>query len=179
MQLHIAANELASHPIHLTSLAEHPIAFLGGAIFGIFGEERRLFRINASSGAVEEALEEDTHFFSLTLDGDDWDRNSVRIDNSGIVFSHAGIRDAFAPQERAVRGSPLIVPGCIVAVGMEDGRVLIYDSGHLPHHEIWRLGGDSDSSISALATFDSFLAAGNKDGLVEVRALLTKGSPAR
>jgi hypothetical protein len=177
VQVHVVGSELATRPVPLQAIAEHPIAFLGGAIFGIFGDAHRLYRIDAATGEVEEPLEEDTQFFALTHDGDDWNRDSVRIDSSGIVFSRSGVRDAFAPHERAVRGSPVIVEGCAVAVGMEDGRVLIYHAAHLPHHEIWRLGENSGAAITALAAFDSYLAAGNKDGIVEVRALLAKGTP--
>jgi hypothetical protein len=172
VQLYVADHELTAHPVALQSLRDHPIALLGDTVFGVFGDAHRLYRIDAATGGIEEPLDEDTQFFSLTQDGDEWDRDSVCIDSSGILFSRSRVRDSFAPQERASRGSPVIVQGCAVAVGMEDGRVLIYDVAQLPRHEIWRLG---DSPITALASFDSYIVAGNKDGVVEVRELVAKG----
>jgi hypothetical protein len=174
VQLHVVREEMTTHPISLQTIGDHPIALLGDTVFGIFGDARRLYRIDAATGGIEEPLDEDTQLFSLTHDGVEWDRDSVRIDSAGIHFSRAMMRDSFAPHERASRGSPVIVQDCAVAVGMEDGRVLVYDLAALPQHEIWRLG-DGGAPITALASFDSFIAAGNRDGVVEMRALIAKG----
>jgi hypothetical protein len=177
VQLHVAGDELATYSVPLHGLAEHPIALLGGTVFAVFGEAHRLYRIDAVTGAVDEPLEDDTQFFALTCAGDDqWDRDSVRIDSSGVLFSRTGVRDSFAPHERATKGSPVIVQGNAVAVGMDDGRVLIYSISQLPRHDVWRLGDNSGAAITALASFDSCIAAGNRDGVVEVRELLSKGA---
>jgi hypothetical protein len=176
VQLHVVRDELTTHPISLQTIGEHPIALLGDTLFGIFGDAHRLYRIDATTGGIEEPLDEDTQLFALTHDGSDWDRQSVRIDTSGIVFSRSMVRDSFAPHERATRGSPVIAQDCAVAVGMEDGRVLIYDLARPPQHEKWRLGDNRGAPVTALASFDSFIAAGNKDGVVEVRELTAKGA---
>lgn len=178
VQLHVIGDELTTHPVALRKLASQPIALLGETVFAVFGEGQRLYRIDLASGVIEEPLEEDTQFFALTSYGDEWDRNSVRIDNRGIQFSRAGVRDSFAPHERATRGSPVIVHGCAVMVGMEDGRVRLYNIAHLPRHEVWRIGEHSTAPITALASFDSYIVAGNQDGLVEVRELVPKGAAA-
>lgn len=170
--LHAVGEQVAAQTVALPSLRDHPIALLGNTIFGIFGDAQRLYRIDAATGGIEEPLDEDTQFFALTHDGDEWDRDSVCIDSRGILFSRARVRDSFAQHERASRGSPVIVQGCAVAVGMEDGRVFVYDIAQLPRHEIWRLG---DAPITALASFDAYIVAGNKEGIVEVRELLAKG----
>lgn len=172
VRLHAAGDAVTAQTVALPSLRDHPIALLDNTIFGIFGDAQRLYRIDATTGEIEEPLEEDTQFFALTHAGDEWDRDSVCIDSRGILFSRARVRDSFAQHERASRGSPVIVQGCAAAVGMEDGRVLVYDLAQLPRHEIWRLG---DAPITALAAFDTFLAAGNKEGIVEIRELLAKG----
>lgn len=174
--LHVAGEELTAHPVPLHAFAEHPIALIGTSLFGIFGDTHRLYRVDIATGEVEEPLEEDTQFFALTSDGDEWDRSSVCIDNTGIRFSVSGVRDSFAPHERATRGSPVIVQGCAVAVGMEDGRVLLYNMAQLPTHEVWRPGDNSGEPITSLASFDSYIVAGTKDGVVEVRELLAKGT---
>ncbi|MEO8382697.1 MAG: hypothetical protein ABI779_23770 [Acidobacteriota bacterium] len=172
VQMHLAGDGLTSHPLPLHSLGDHPIALLGDTVFGVFGDTQRLYRLDARTGTIQEPLEEDTQLFALTNDGDTWDRDSVCIDTRGIVFARRRVRDSFAPYERATRGSPVIVQDSAVAVGMEDGRVLIYDLARLPHHDVWRLG---DTPITALASFDSYIVAGNKDGLVEVRELQPRG----
>lgn len=179
VQLHVSGATLATHPVALRAFNEHPIAFLAGSVFGVFGETQRLQRIDASSGAIEETLDEDTQLFSLSEDVDgEWDRDSVRIDSGGISFARAGVREAFEPHERAVKGSPLLVRRCAAAVGMEDGRVRIYDLSQLPRQDVWYVGGSrSSASITALASFDSYIAAGNADGIVEVRELLARGTP--
>jgi hypothetical protein len=176
VQLHVVGDEATTHPVSLQVIGEHPIALLGDTLFGIFGKEHRLYRIDVTTGGIEEPLDEDTQLFALTHDGEEWDRNSVSIDTGGILFSRAMVRDSFAPHERASRGSPVIVQDCAVAVGMEDGRVLIYDLAAPPQHEIWRLTDNGGAPITALVSFDSFIAAGNKDGVVEVRELVAKGA---
>jgi len=175
VQLHVIREKMTTHPISLERIGDHPIALLGDTLFGIFGDAHRLYRIDATTGAIEEPLDEDTQLFALTHDGEEWDRNSVSIDTGGILFSRSMVRDSFAPHERITRGSPVIVQDCAVAVGMEDGRVLIYDLASLPQHEIWRLGDNGGAPITALVSFDSFIAAGNKDGVVEVRELVPRG----
>ena len=178
MQLHVAGSRLTTHPVALEQLSEHPIAVIGRTVFGIFGEARRLVRIDATTGAVEEPLAEDTQFFALShAREEEWDRESVVIDSSGIVFSSAGVRDSFGPLDRAVKGSPMIIHNSAVVVGMDDGRVRVYDIAHLPRHEVWVVGVTS-SPITALASFDEFIAAGNREGVVEVRALQAKGRAA-
>ncbi len=175
--LHVFRDDLASHPVSLQVLTEQPIAFLDGAVFGIFGETRRLYRINAATGAIDEPLEADTQLFALTHDEQNvWDRDGVRIDSDGVHFARSAVRDSFAPQERASKPSPIVMRGSAAVVGMDDGRVLLYQLAHLPRHEVWRLDGNADAPITALASFDGYVAAGNRDGAVEVRELRKKGA---
>jgi hypothetical protein len=170
VQLHVSGPALATYPVALRAFAEHPIALLGGSVFGVFGDAHRLYRIDASSGEIEEPLDDDTQFFAIAHDLDEeWDRDRVVITNADINFSRVGVRDTFEPHERAVKGSPIIVRGCAAVLGMEDGRVRIYDLTQLPRQDVWYVGGSrSSAAITALASFDSYIAAGNRDGLVEV-----------
>jgi hypothetical protein len=172
VQVHVSATaraELVNRPVSLDSFAEHPIAFLGGSVFALFDDDR-LYRIDPATGGIDETLGDDTQLFSLTRNDDEWDRGGVQIDSSGIVFSRAGVKDTFSHLERAVKGSPVIVHGHAAAVGMDDGRVLLYDMARPPKHEVWRLGA-AGTPITALASFDSFIAAGNVDGFVGMREL--------
>jgi hypothetical protein len=178
VQLHLLHPELTTHFVALRLLAEHPIAFLSGTVFGVFGEGHRLYRINASTGAVDEPLEKDTQLFALGDDGaGEWDRDGVWIDSDGVSFARSGVRDSFQPYDRAVKGSPILVRDCAAVVGMEDGAVRIYYLDQLPRHEIWRVGNGSGVPITAIASFDSYIAAGNRDGVVELRELRGGGEP--
>jgi putative pyrroloquinoline-quinone-binding quinoprotein len=174
VQLHVVRDQLTSIPVPLQSIGDHPIALLGDTVFAVFGDARRLYRIDTNSGSIQEPLDEDTQMFALTHDGAEWDREYVRVDSGGIHFSRDMVRDSFAPHERAWRGSPVVVQDCAVIVGMEDGRVFIYDIAQLPQHDIWRLEGNGNAPITALASFDAFIAAGNRDGAVEIRELVAK-----
>ncbi|HEX7810114.1 MAG TPA: hypothetical protein VF608_15370, partial [Thermoanaerobaculia bacterium] len=108
----------------------------------------------------------------------EWDRDTVVIDTSGVRFSRAGIRDAFGPYDRVVKGSPVIMSDAVAAVGMEDGRVRIYNLRQLPRHEVWVVD-DGSAAISALASFDNYIAAGTRAGVVELREIRgQKGSAA-
>jgi hypothetical protein len=177
VQLHVVGEAMTTVPVSLQSIGDHPIALLGDTLFATFGDERRLYRLDADSGGIEELLADDTQLFALAHHGGEWDRSLVSIDSGGILFSRSMVRDSFAPHERPWRGSPIIVQDCAVVVAMqEDGRVLIYDLAALPQHEIWRLADNTTAPITALASFDSFIAAGNKDGVVEVRELVAKGA---
>ena len=177
IHLHAIHQDVVSHPVSLQVLAEQPIAFLGGSVFGIFGAARQLYRISAVTGAVEEPLEPDTLLFALTHDENEvWDRDGVRIDGDGVLFARSSIRDSFAPLERATKPSPVVMRGSAAAVGMEDGRVLLYELAHPPRHEVWRFAGNAAAPITALASFDGYIAAGNRDGIVELRELRENGA---
>lgn len=173
----VSAAGMESRPVPLDAFSDHPIAFLGGRVFALF-DDARVYRIDPTSGGIDEAIGVDTQLFALTHDGDgDWDRDGVQIDSGGIVFARANVRDAFSHLDRAVKGSPVIVQRRAAAVGMEDGRVLLYDLARPPMHDTWRLDGGSGAPITALASFDSFIAAGNRDGVVAVRELRAAGTP--
>lgn len=175
--LHVAARDLETRAVALRHISEHPIALAGGTAFAVFGESHRLYRIDVATGQVAETLDDDTQYFALAHSDDGWNLEMVLIDTAGIRFSRSGIRDPFGPYDRAVKGSPVIVRDTAVLAGMEDGRVRIYDAERPPRHELWIVGGSS-APITALASFDHYVAAGNREGVVEVRALGAKGRAA-
>jgi hypothetical protein len=147
-----------------------PIALLEGKIFGVFGEEERLCRIDLRSGELEHLGDDDTKLFALrTL------RDGVRIDTTGIAFSGAEIRDSFNLLDR-VKVSPVLLGDRAAVLGMQDGRLQIYDAAHPPRHEVRRLTGDGEP-ITALASFHNFVAAGNARGIVKLYELVLKTPP--
>lgn len=167
----VNAQEVDTHPLSFQEFAEHPIAIIGGKVFAILGPERRLYQIDARTGAVEEALHEDIQMFALTHDGGMWDRDGVNIHNSGVRFTLTNIQDTFAALDRVIKGSPLIVQRRAAVVGMNDGKVRIYELHRAPAYGNWPLDAGSGSMITALASFDRYVAAGNADGIVEVLEL--------
>ena len=170
----ISGSTSATHVMSLAPVAEHPIALGGSAAYGIFGEKRQLFAIDVNVGTVTETFDGDTQAFSLSYAGKaDWNRDAVRIDSAGVVFSRFGARDSFSHLDRAVRGSPVVVRGRAAVVGLQDGRVLVYDLANPPRHHVWRLSTHGEAAITALASFGHFIAAGNERGTVEMIALRT------
>jgi hypothetical protein len=168
---------LETRPLPLHRLFDHPVALIGGNAYAIFGEQQHLYRIDVETAAVAEALEGDTQNFSIRYGREtEWDQDAVRIDSEGISFSRSGPRDSFNHHDRALRGSPLIVRGRAAVVAMRD-RLLVYDLVHPPVHHVWRLKGrgPADSEITAVASFDHYIAAANDQGSVEVVALAGGG----
>jgi hypothetical protein len=173
--------ELATQPLAGVPypLAENvPIAFLEGKIFGVFGDDEKLCRIDATSGELEQALGDDTKLFSLSQDGDGrWDGDGAQIFANGIHFLRAARTERFAPLERVVKGSPILLKGRAVVVGMLDGRVRLYDLSRLPRYEQVRPTVGSEP-ITALAAFDSYVAVGNAKGVVKLLTLRSRPAAA-
>lgn len=145
-----------------------PIALLGGKVFGVFGDEEKLCRLDARTGEFEQSLGADTKLFALCQDrGRAWDGDGVQIGTGGVLFLRAGFKEPLPPLERVVKGSPVVVQGRAVVLGLQDGRLRIYDLRHLPRNDVRRLGGDGEP-ISALASFHNYVAAGNAKGVVKV-----------
>lgn len=155
-----------------------PIALLGGKVFGVFGDEEKLCRLDARTGEFEQSLGADTKLFSLGRGRDKgWDGDGVQVGTNGVTFLRADFKDPFSPLERVVKGSPVVVQGRAAVLGMQDGRLRIYDLRRVPRHDVRRLTADGEA-ISALAAFDGYVAAGNARGVVKVFALVDGGAAA-
>lgn len=153
-----------------------PISLLGGKIFGVFGDEDKLCRIDAFSGEFEQSLGPDVKLFSLSRDRDrGWDGDGVQIDTGGISFLRTGQRVSLAPLERVGKGSPVLLQGRAAAVGLQDGQLRIYDLHRLPLYDVRRLSGDGEA-ITALVSFHSYIAAGNIKGDIRVYEIQGEGT---
>jgi hypothetical protein len=163
----------------LPPFAEHvPIALLGDKVFGVFGDDERLCRIDAASGVFEKALDADTKFFALIDEGGGaWGGDGVCIDTTGVSFLGADVKDGFAPHDRVMSGSPVILRQCTAIVAMTDGKVRLYDLAHLPRHQVWRVFPEGDQ-ITALASFSNYIAIGNSRGSVKLLELRGKAADA-
>jgi hypothetical protein len=184
LQLHRVAHdgaraELSTWPLTRTPrpLADNvPIAFLGGKVFGVFGDEEKLCRIDADSGELEQSLGDDTKMFSLSHEGErEWDGDGVQIFSNGVLFLHAGRTDSFTPLDRVVKGSPVLLKGRAAVLAMLDGRLRVYDLRRLPRYDQFRLTSPGEP-ITALACFQNYIAVGNVKGVVKLLTL--HGKPA-
>jgi hypothetical protein len=173
--------EIGHHPISRAPLpfADNiPIIVAGGKIFGVFGEDEKLCRFDIRTGELEQSLGNDTKLFSIVQEhGRDWDGDGVKVDSHGVHFLRADVKDTFSPLERVVKGSPVIVQGRAVVIGMQDGRIRIYDLLRLPYYESLRLTSDGEP-ITALASFRSYVAAGNVKGVVRLFEIVSQENAA-
>ena len=103
--------------------------------------------------------------------------DGVQVGTNGVTFLRADFKDPFSPLERVVKGSPVLVQGRAAVLGMQDGRLRIYDLRRVPSHDVRRLPGDGEA-ISAIAAFDSSIAAGNARGVVKVFEIREGGTAA-
>jgi hypothetical protein len=138
-----------------------PIAVLEDKLFGVFGEADPLCRIDFQDGSFDQVLRDDTKIFSMS-----GLRDGIHIDSAGIFFLGPNISDALNPFER-VKCPPVILGDCAAAIGLQDGRIRVYDLHNPPRHEVLRLANEPDE-ITALASFRTYLAAGNAGGIVKV-----------
>ncbi len=151
----------------LPLVTQVPIATMGAKIFAVFGEEDSLCRIDLDLGLASTVMRSDAKRFSLNRF-----REWVQVETVGIAFPHLPVRDDWTHMERA-RGQPVIVRDCAAAVGMQDGRILVYDLQSPPYH--WELDlGRKRREVTALASYGSYLAAGDGGGAVKVFELLPK-----
>lgn len=174
VQLHTIeeGTALKSRQLPLQKLAPQPIALNGESVFVVAGEQQRLYRVDLRDGSVD-SMQPDTQSFSLHFRREgDWERDVVRIESDGIVFGGSGSRDTFSQHDRASHGSPVLMRGRAAAVALRD-RILVYDLVNPPTHHVWRLHhrGADDPVVTALASFDHFIVAGNHAGTVEAMAL--------
>jgi hypothetical protein len=172
VDLRNAALGFASHavPNPLVPLADHvPIAVMGAKIFGVFGYEDELCRIDLDANLASTSMREDAKRFSFNRYGQ-W----VQVETTGIAFPHLRVQDELSHMER-VRVQPVVVRDCAAAVGLVDGRILVYDLKSPPYHWDLRLSSQGHE-ITALSSFGRYLAAGDAAGNVKVfRLALAKG----
>jgi hypothetical protein len=147
-----------------------PLAFLGGQVFAVCGDDEQLCRIDAAQGELEGTLGDGIQMFSLSRDGErGWDGDGVQVSHHGVRFLRAAQTDALLPQER-VKAPPVLVAGRAAVLAMLDGRLRAYDLLHLPRYDPLRLAAPGEE-ITSLISFQGYLAAGNSRGVVKLLAL--------
>lgn len=144
-----------------------PIAIFGSKVYVVIGEEERLCRLDVASACFDTGLWDDVYNFALQ---DAWE--GFKVGGAGLYFPGPGIFDDIGPMER-VQGQPLLVRDCAAVVALREGRLRLYDLARPPRYrELRMLGpkGPLREEISALASFDRYLAIGNRGGQFQVFA---------
>lgn len=134
-----------------------PIAVFGGKVFGVFGEEEGLCRLDAGDGAFDQTLGRDVKAFSLS-----GLREGVEVSSAGISFLGTGAADALNHVER-INASPVLLRDCAAVVGLLDGRLRLYDLQTPPRHETLLLSPRAEE-VTAVLSFGRFVAAGDAAG---------------
>ena len=180
LQLHTVSHngrlDVSSRPLPLRQLSDQvPIALLGGKLFAVLGDDETLVRIDVDSATRDFDMAPDTKLFSLSRGSQwEWDGDGVRIDSAGVVFMRSAVKDTLEPHERVAKGSPVLVGDAVAVVATDDGRLRFYDRMFPPRQETRRIAADGER-ITAVASFQNYVAAGNAKGVVKVFELRGKG----
>jgi len=86
------------------------------------------------------------------------------VDSEGIVFP-SGSRDDLHFREQ-VRAQPITFQNCGAALGLQDGRIRVYDLQRPPYYLSERLEGGGEAEITAMASVGRFLVAGDALGRI-------------
>ncbi len=146
--------DLGTGPLQNTVLAA-----MGSKLFGVFGQDDKLCRLEWGQGSIR--LDGDVQKFAFN-NLQQW----VHVGTTGVHFSHLNQRESLNHMERVV-GQPLIVRDFAFAVGLQDGRVLLYDF-QAPDQQREIRVDSPEHGITALASFGPYLAAGSSSGKVEL-----------
>ena len=141
-----------------------PVAVLGAKLFAVLGDGDTLCRLDVRDGVLDLTLRPDVRAFALA-----GLRDGLLVEGRGLHFLAAQHTEQLPPLVR-VKGSPVILQDRAAAIGLQDGRVRLYDLHSLPLHDEFRVSPDADE-ISALISFRRFVAAGDDKGVVKVVAL--------
>lgn len=137
-----------------SDLTRSALAVMGKNLFAVLGPEQALYRLEPGKPTVR--LETDVRRFSLNR-GD----QQVLLRTTGLRFPHG--HDVELSHMERVIGQPLILRNFALAVGLQDGRLGIYDLNNPPFLRHERIDGHA---ITALASFGPYVAAGTARGTV-------------
>lgn len=164
-RFHLTSRRIANAP---SPFAEHiPIALAGTKVYGVFGDAEKLCRLDAAQGTFEQVIRDDAKAFALSSI-----RDGVLVDSGGLYFLGMGMAERLNNHER-IKGHPVLLADCAVAVGLQDGRLRVYDLHNPSFQETLRLSGEGEE-VTALASFGTCLAAGTARGLVKLFELVRK-----
>jgi hypothetical protein len=162
----LTTRPVAAAPLPLADSV--PIAVMGAKLFAVLGNEDTLCRLDARDGVFDLALRADLRSYALS-----GMRDGLLVDARGLYFLGAQHHEQLPPMVR-VKGSPVVLQDRAAAVGLQDGRVRLYDLHALPLHDEFRVSQDTEE-LTALMSFRRFVAAGDEQGAVKVVVLADRG----
>lgn len=141
------------------------LAAMGSKLFAVVGGEDQLCRVEWGKGAIR--LDSDVKKFALgSLD--QWGQ----VETNGIRFPFLHRREKLGHMDRVI-GQPVIIRDFAFAVGLQDGRVMLYDWNG-PHQQREIRVDSQENGITALASFGPYLAAGSSRGKVALYEVVAK-----
>ncbi|MCH9647697.1 MAG: hypothetical protein K0U98_05620 [Deltaproteobacteria bacterium] len=153
------------HDLPVGPMQNTVVAAMGNKLFTVVGEEDQLCRLEWGKGAIR--LDSDVKKFALGS-VDQWGQ----VETNGIRFPYLHRREKLGHMDRVI-GQPLIIRGFAFAVGLQDGRVLLYD-WHGPHQQREIRVDSQENGITALASFGPYLATGSARGKVALYEVVAK-----
>ncbi|MDX2000736.1 MAG: hypothetical protein SF066_23690 [Thermoanaerobaculia bacterium] len=145
------------------ALVEHrPVAALGGKLFAVLGDDEALCRLDSEEIAFDQILLRDCKAFAMNGLAD-----GLAVQADRVHFLAAAVHDELGRLQR-VKGQPLLLGDRAAAIGLTDGRVLLYDFARPPASQLLRLRPRDEQPVAVLASFGDYLVAGDAAGHVAV-----------
>jgi hypothetical protein len=138
-----------------------PICVIGDTLFGIFGERKQVRRMRITQGKMMEKHGDDVEAFACA-DA----RTPILLSSNWISNTASGERGNLDPDE-SFRGSPVVVGKAAVAVGLNGGKVRLYDLQNPAHSRNWQVC-ENRAEITALISAGPLLIVGDDSGKITV-----------
>ncbi len=144
---------------------EHiPIAAMGAKLFVVFGDKKELCRLDAHSNSFDIKITDRVRSFALS-----GMNRQVTVNVTGVYSTVGNVQEDLTRGEGIVSG-PVIIRENLVAVGMRDGKIRIYQMNN-PAVHVDVQAFNSNCKVSALASFKNMIAAGSQEGDVKLLRL--------
>lgn len=144
-------------------LQEHrPVAAIGKRIFAILEDEDTFCMLDGSRSRFGRRFRKDVRDYALSTP-----QSGVLVHGGGL-FALANNQDEKHDYLRNVRCPPVLVENFAVFFGLPNGVVRYHRLDNLPVFEDLRLTQKKSSEVTALASADDRLAAGDAQGSVQL-----------
>lgn len=153
---HLSEDTFSFQDLSGKSLSRAPVALMGNYLYAVLGPEDQLCRLQPGKPSVR--LDDDVKRFCLNS----FDQR-VLLRTPGLTFPH-GQQVKLTHMERVVV-QPVLLRDFALVLGLQDGRILIYDLNNPPFHRDEKPDGHT---ITALASFGPYLAAGTSQGTIAI-----------
>ncbi len=142
-----------------------PIAVIGAKIFTVFRKEETLYRLDANSGEIDSLICKNVKNFAMASISD-----PVVINSRGLFLKRMN-QQIDLEDGQTIKGSPLVLKDCAVALGMGDGNIRLYDIRNPGSFKICEVSDRPTDQITTMAAVKDIIAAGNDKGVVKIYRL--------